>query len=90
AKGIAKAFKEAYKGEIVVEETYQSGDKDFQAALTKVKDKDFDAIVIPGYYTEAGLITKQAREMGIDKPILGPDGFADSKFIEGAGEKNAT
>ncbi|MGZ7278129.1 ABC transporter substrate-binding protein, partial [Streptococcus pyogenes] len=41
AKGIAKAFKEAYKGEIVVEETYQSGDKDFQAALTKVKDKDF-------------------------------------------------
>ena len=90
AKGIAKAFKDAYKGEIVVEETYQSGDKDFQAALTKVKGKDFDAIIIPGYYTEAGLITKQAREMGIDKPILGPDGFADAKFIEGAGEKNAS
>ncbi|MGQ7408927.1 ABC transporter substrate-binding protein [Streptococcus suis] len=90
AKGIAKAFKEAYKGEIVIEETYQSGDKDFQAALTKLKDQDFDAIIIPGYYTEAGLITKQAREMGIDKPILGPDGFADAKFIEGAGSKNAT
>ena len=36
------------------------------------------------------MITKQAREMGIDKPILGPDGFADAKFIEGAGEKNAS
>lgn len=90
AKGIAKAFKDVYKGEVVVEETYQSGDKDFQAALTKVKGKEFDAIIIPGYYTEAGLITKQAREMGIDKPILGPDGFADAKFIEGAGEKNAS
>lgn len=90
SKGITKAFKEAYKGEIVVEETYQSGDKDFQAALTKIKDKDFDAIILPGYYTETGLITKQARELGIDKPILGPDGFGDAKFIEGAGAKNAT
>lgn len=88
-KGLYKAFKEYYKGDII-EETYQSGDKDFQAALTKVKDQDFDTIVLLGYYTEAGLITKQAREMGIDKPILGPDGFADAKFIEGAGEKNAT
>lgn len=89
AKGLYKAFKAAYKGD-VIEETYQSGDKDFQAALTKVKDKDFDTIVLLGYYTETGLITKQAREMGIDKPILGPDGFSDEKFIEGAGAANAT
>ncbi|MGT2743130.1 ABC transporter substrate-binding protein [Streptococcus plurextorum] len=87
AKGLYKAFKEAYKGEII-EEAYQSGDKDFQAALTKVKDQDFDTVVLLGYYTEAGLITKQAREMGIDQPILGPDGFSDEKFIEGAGAAN--
>lgn len=88
-KGLYKAFKESYKGDMI-EEAYQSGDKDFQAALTKVKGQDFDTFVILGYYTEAGLITKQAREMGIDKPILGPDGFSDAKFIEGAGEKNAS
>ena len=88
AKGIAEKFKSEYKGDIVVEETFQSKDTDFQAALTKIKNKDFDAIVMPGYYTETGLITKQAREMGIDKPILGPDGFADSKFIESAGAAN--
>lgn len=88
AKGIADTFKATYKGEIVAEETFQSGDKDFQAALTKLKDKGFDAVVMPGYYTETGLITKQAREMGIDKPILGPDGFADAKFIESAGAAN--
>lgn len=89
AKGLYKAFTSHYKGE-VIEETYQSGDKDFQAALTKVKDKGFDTVVLLGYYTETGLITKQAREMGIDKPILGPDGFSDEKFVQGAGEANAT
>lgn len=87
-KGLYKAFKDTYKGEII-EEAYQSGDKDFQAALTKIKGQDFDTFVILGYYTEAGLITKQAREMGIQQAILGPDGFSDAKFIEGAGQKNA-
>lgn len=90
AKGIADKFKKEFKGEIVLEETFQSKDTDFQAALTKIKGKEFDAIVMPGYYTETGLITKQARELGIDKPILGPDGFADSKFIESAGAANTT
>lgn len=88
AKGLFENFKKGYSGEIVAEETFQANDKDFQAALTKVKDKDFDVVVLLGYYTEAGLITKQAREMGIDKPILGPDGFADAKFVEGAGVAN--
>ena len=52
AKGIAKSFREAYKGEIVADETFVAGDTDFQAALTKMKGKEFDAIVVPGYYTE--------------------------------------
>ncbi len=37
-------------------------------------------IYLPGYYTEAGLIIKQAREMGIKQPILGADGFADREI----------
>ena len=45
---------------------------------------------MPGYYTEIGIITKQARDLGIDKPILGPDGFSDAKFTELAGKKNAS
>ena len=77
AQGIAAEFKRKYKGEIVAESTFIAGDKDYKAALTRFKDLDFDAIVMPGYYTETGIITKQAREMGINKPILGPDGFSD-------------
>ena len=90
AKGIADEFKRKYKGQIVTEATFTSGDKDYQSALTKFKDQDYDAVVMPGYYTETGIITKQARDLGIDKPVLGPDGFSDEKFTELAGKKNAS
>ena len=90
AKGIAKSFREAYKGEIVADETFVAGDTDFQAALTKMKDKEFDAIVVPGYYTEAGKIVNQARGIGIDKPIVGGDGFNSEEFISQATPAAAT
>lgn len=90
AKGIAKAFRSAYKGKIVADEKFVAGDTDFQAALTKMKGKDFDAIVIPGYYTEAGKIVNQARGLGIDQTIVGPDGFGDAKFVEQATPAAAT
>ena len=90
AKGMAKAFQEEYKGEIVATETFASKDTDFQAALTKFKGKDFDALVVPGYYTEAGKIVNQARGMGIDKPIVGGDGFNSEEFISQATPAAAT
>ncbi|MEY8539261.1 ABC transporter substrate-binding protein [Streptococcus alactolyticus] len=88
AKGIAEEFQRVYPGEIVTVATFASGDKDFQSALTKFKDLDYDAIVMPGYYTETGIITKQARDMGIEVPILGPDGFNDDSFGDLAGVAN--
>lgn len=90
AKGMAKAFQEEYKGEIVATETFASKDTDFQAALTKFKGKDFDALVVPGYYTEAGKIVNQARGIGIDKPIVGGDGFNSEEFISQATPAAAT
>ena len=90
AKGIAKAFQEEYKGEIVATETFASKDTDFQAALTKFKGKDFDALVVPGYYTEACKIVNQARGIGIDKPIVGGDGFNSEEFISQATPAAAT
>lgn len=89
AKGISEEFKKKYQGDIVTTATFASGDKDFQSALTKIKNLDYDAIVMPGYYTETGIITKQARDMGISVPILGPDGFNDDSFADLAGKANA-
>ena len=90
AIGLTKAFKSEYKGDIAIEENFTSGDKDFQAVLTKIKNSDFDVLYVPGYYEEAGLIIKQAREMGITQPILGADGFGDEKIVQLAGASNVT
>ena len=84
AKGVAKSFRETFKGEIVEDTTFTSGDTDFKATLTKFKDKDYDLLVIPSYYNEAGKIVNQARAMGIDKPILGPDGLNGDEFVQQA------
>ncbi|MBP2623360.1 ABC transporter substrate-binding protein [Streptococcus oricebi] len=89
AKGAAAAFRKSFKGEIVADETFTSGDTDFQAALTKFKGKEFDALVVPSYYTEAGKIVNQARGMGIEQPILGPDGLNGDEFVQQATAERA-
>lgn len=89
-KVLLNHLRKTYDGKIVDKVSFQSGDKDFQATLSKIKGEDFDAIVMPGYYNETGLITKQARELGIEQPILGGDGFADPTFITLAGDAAAT
>lgn len=87
-KGLAENFVKTFEaggGTIVAQEAYVSGDTDFNAILTKIKGQDFDVIFIPGYYSEAGLIIKQARAQGIDTPIVGADGFDSPVLLELAG-----
>jgi branched-chain amino acid transport system substrate-binding protein len=88
--GLAKAFKKAYTGKIADSQFFTAGDKDFNAVLTSFKSKKIDAIYAPGYYTELGLIIKQARQAGINVPIVGSDGMADPKLAQIAGDKNAS
>jgi len=86
--GLAKAFKKTYTGKIASNQTFQEGDKDFNAILTALKHKKIDAIYAPGYYSELGLIIKQARQAGIDVPVVGSDGMADAKLTKIAGKSN--
>ena len=88
--GLTKAFKKKFAGKVAVTEYYQSGDKDFNAMLTNIKNKKIDAIYTPGYYSELGLLIKQARQSGIKVPIIGADGMADPKLAQIAGNENAT
>ncbi len=88
AKGLAKNFVETFEaagGTIVAKEGYVTDDKDFKAILTNIKAEKFDVIFLPGYYKEAGLIIKQARELGITAPILGADGFDSEVLLQLAG-----
>ena len=83
--GLANYFTEAYQalgGTIVIDQSYSEGDQDFKAQLTKIKAKNPQFIMVPGYYTEVGLIARQARELGITAPLLGGDGWVSEKLLE--------
>lgn len=83
--GLRQYFTERVKalgGEIVADESYGEGDIDFRAQLTKIKATSPEAIWIPGYYTEVGLIARQARELGIDAVLLGGDGWDSDKTAD--------
>jgi branched-chain amino acid transport system substrate-binding protein len=87
--GLANFFVENFKklgGEILADESYSQGDKDFTAQLTSIKGTNPEAVFVPGYYTEVGLIARQARKLGITVPLLGGDGWDSSKLWEIGGE----
>lgn len=88
SKGLLSFFKEAFSkggGSIVIEEAYLQKDQDFKAILTKVKAANPEVLYVPGYYEEVGKIVKQARELGINAPIVGGDGWDSPKLAEVAG-----
>jgi branched-chain amino acid transport system substrate-binding protein len=85
--GLTKYFKEYYEshgGKVAVERSFSGSgtDRDFRAQLTSIKAAQPDAIFVPGYYTEAGLIAKQARSLGIKVPLMGGDGWDSPKLAE--------
>lgn len=82
---LSNIFAELFKktgGEIVVDQSYAAGDADFKSQLTSIKGKSPDVIYVPGYYTEVGLIARQARELGLTAPLLGGDGWDSEKLTE--------
>lgn len=88
AIGLTNTFSDVFDGDIIASENFSEGETDFSAVLTNIKDLDFDVLYVPGYYEEAGPIIKQAREMGITQPILGPDGMGNEILRELAGANN--
>jgi branched-chain amino acid transport system substrate-binding protein len=87
--GLSSFFKERFAadgGTIAVEQRFTEGDKDFRAQLTAIRSVGVDAVFVPGYYTEAALIAKQARELGITVPLFGGDGWEAPQLLEIGGE----
>lgn len=84
ADNFAKSFVKQ-GGKVVGEQSYQEGDTDFKSQLNSLKAAGPDAILCPGYYSEVGTIARQAREIGLNVPILGGDGWDSPKLVPGAG-----
>jgi branched-chain amino acid transport system substrate-binding protein len=87
--GLADYFIQRFKdkgGTIVSDQSFVAGDVDFKSQLTTIREQKPDVIFVPGYYGEVGLIVKQARELGIQAPLLGGDGWESSKLFEIGGK----
>lgn len=75
-----KTFEDA--GNIIVAfETYTTGDRDFSAQLTKIRESAPDIIFLPAYYNEVPLVAQQARRLGITTPFLGSDAWSSPDII---------
>jgi len=89
SEGLADYFTQHFQkmgGAIPIRQKYNGGDKDFRAQITAIKAANADGIFVPGYYTDVGLIVAQARQLGIDLPMFGGDGWEAPQLYEIAGE----
>jgi len=90
--GLSNFFKQAFveltgdKNAIVAEAKYKTGDQEFTAQLTGIKDLKPDVIFAPGNYGESALLIKQARDLGIEVPFLGGDTYEAPEFIQIGGK----
>jgi branched-chain amino acid transport system substrate-binding protein len=87
--GLAQAFRESFAkkgGRLVAELKYSEGDSDFSAQLTAIRPLDPDLLVVPVYYTDAGLIARQAKALAIRATLLGGDGWDSPKLTEIGGD----
>ncbi|MFL5321373.1 MAG: ABC transporter substrate-binding protein [Myxococcaceae bacterium] len=83
--GLSDSFTRQFNemgGKVVGKESFSKGDTDFRAQLTALKKLKPDGIYVPGYYTDVGLIARQARELGIKATLLGGDGWESEKLFE--------
>jgi branched-chain amino acid transport system substrate-binding protein len=87
--GLANSFQKEFKAEggtITGQQSYSGGDKDFSAQLTAIKADNPQVIFLPAYYTEAPLIIRQARQLGITVPFIGGDGWDSPELVQVGGD----
>ncbi len=94
SKGLSQVFKEEFTklgGKIVAESSYTQTDADYKGQLTNIRNLNPDVIYVPGYYGNVAIIAKQARELGMNMPLMGGDGWDSPELwkLGGNALKNA-
>ncbi len=89
SRGLGQFFEERFTadgGKVVARASYAKGDSDFRSQLTSLKGANPQILFVPGYYTDIGQITQQARDLGMTMPVVGGDGWESPKLIEIGGK----
>lgn len=87
--GLANVFRkelESAGGRIVAEQSYSGGDTEFRPQLTTIRAASPQALFIPGFYTEVGQIAIQVRDLGMNMPLVGGDGWDSPAVIQIGGK----
>ena len=87
--GLAEFFTKefvAMGGKIVATQSYTGGDTEFRPQLTAIKQANPQVLFIPGFYTEVGQIAIQARDLGINVPLVGGDGWDSPSVVQIGGK----
>ena len=72
--------------DVVDVETFADKDSDFSAQLTKIEAAKPDVLIVDALYQEGALILRKAREMGMNQPVIGNNGFVSPELIKQAGD----
>ena len=89
SRGLTEFFESSFKklgGQVITKQSYTQGDRDYKGQLTSIRSANPDVIYVPGYYGEVGVIAKQAKQLGINVPLLGGDGWDAPQLFELGGE----
>lgn len=90
-QGLVSEFSKAFTaggGEVVAAETINPDDKNFSAVISKVKGASPAALYYGGEYPQAGPLSKQMKDAGLDVPLMGGDGIYSGEFIKLGGTDN--
>jgi branched-chain amino acid transport system substrate-binding protein len=89
SRGLTEFFEKSFTklgGKVVNTQSYTQGDRDYKGQLTSIRSLNPDVIYVPGYYGEVGVIAKQAKQLGIQQPLLGGDGWDAPQLWELGGD----
>lgn len=89
SRGLTEFFELSFaklNGQIVAKQSFSQGDADYRGQLSAIKTANPDVIYIPGYYGDVAIIAKQARQLGLNVPLLGADGWDAPELWELGGD----
>ena len=87
-KGLADETQKAMNAKGLKEVMYEginTGEKDYSALVSKLKQAQVDVVYFGGLHTEAGLIIRQMRDQGLNAPLMSGDGIVSAEFVSIAG-----
>ncbi|MFA3841671.1 branched-chain amino acid ABC transporter substrate-binding protein [Streptomyces sp. NPDC056910] len=87
--GLAKLFKAGFTkagGKVTGQDHVNTGDTDFSALVTKIKNSKADLVYYGGQYDESEKLTKQLKDGGAKVPLFGGDGMFSDTYIQTAGK----